>query len=299
MKHLNHLMVILALVTGMHPVAAQQNEFSNGCGYKVFGETSILELTDSSSVELVDGSESQKEMAGFAAIAGALVTPVVNSFSTGLKNYAEKRANSFSSTHDARDAWNEMVNKAAEDVHHKIPSAKYHRTVVGVNGEQTLAMSFFLLPIEIEVGKRYAYRLESVNVASTAARLTKKAKHITLEVKPTIDYFVDGERKSIELGTMRLQLVEPGANEGNERTIDSDQFYFDPKYRFAGMTVVVTEVNPRKVKADKRKDRLAEYNTDASKEAIVNVINLLLPKEENGSGDTAPEVIPEGEDANN
>lgn len=293
MKYPHNLVVILALMTGTGPVAAQQHEYKSGTRSKVYGETSILELRNENSEKVVEPSGTDKEGAGLGAFAGALGSPLVNTISTGLKNYAEQRANSFSSTHDARCAWNEQVKKAGDEVHHVIPSAKYSRTVLGADEKLTLALSFVLRPIMVEEGKRYAYRLESVQVESTSARLTKKAKHITLEVKPTIDYFVDGERKSMELGTMRLDLLKPGAaSQGAVTTIDSDQFFFEPKYRFAGMSVAVTEMNPQKAKADKRKDRLADYNTDANKEAVVKVINILFPESESGSGDTAPEVEP-------
>jgi hypothetical protein len=298
MKRL-HVLTALLFATGS--LFAQQNEFANGKKHKTVADEQHLSLSAVNGLELIDVPEVKKEAAGFVEIAAVLVKPVVDGISTGLKNYMVNRASSFAGTHEARNTWTQAPKQDAvtKSTKHIIPLATYTRNVKNKDAVSAItALQFVLRPMVVEENKHYYYKLESLVSNSTSARLTKKAKYITLEIKPTIHYFDGDEKKSVELSTMKVGMVPAGDGSFTlAAEVNSDQFQFKPTYRFAEMAVVVIETNPQKKKADKRKDGVAEYNTDANKEAVVNVINLFVPEkeeaEEGGSGDTGAVADPD------
>jgi len=306
---------------------AQENEFASGTKFKILGHTETLLLTDSNGVDLRETKvvaqktkyDVGKEMAGVGAIAGALVGPIISSVSTGVKRYSENRALSFEGAHEASATWIEtpirsnapnnvvtcedkyfecpdgettrvVLDETVKYFDHHIPYATYKRTVMRKDNKDTYdALIFSLKPEAIAEG-RYYYALKSYTSSSSPTRMKRKAPLNTIRIRPTIHYYDGDEKKSMELGTLTIPLVETGiANEPKVSGVNTDQFLFKDTYRFAGMSIAVTETNPNKKKAEKRKEAIAAYNTDENKEAITNVINLLIPSaddaSEGGSGD--------------
>lgn len=154
----------------------------------------------------------------------------------------------------------------------KVPGFKIKREIVTKNGKERIPAFSAAFQPRIVKGNALVFQLQDIDCTASGAKVWEKTNFNNYDIKITISYQSQGEKKIFIFQDVKIPLVEIGNkenfnvyDESNEYKYITDLFVMPDDFILLDLSVAVSETSASKVKAEKIQRIKDEYADDSKK----------------------------------